>query len=295
MKAIILAGGIGSRLYPLTSAVGKQLQAVYDKPLIYYSLTALIAAKLKDFCIISDPGSLFLIERLLGDGRKFGISIRYVEQTQPKGVAEAYLLAESFIGSDSSIMLLGDNIFSGGNDITKAVENFKRGGSIFSYRVDDPENYGVIKFGANMEPLDIVEKPTLPVSKFAIPGAYIYDSTVVAIAKNLTPSERGELEITEINRAYLKKKTLTVNHLSRGYVWIDVGTPKRLLEAASYVEMIEHRQGIKIGCPEEAALIRGFISPDQFAELIKSMPAGDYRKYLQTVYEDHQARTESNG
>ena len=191
-------------------------------------------------------------------------------------------------------MMLGDNIFSGGNDISKAVENFNGGGSIFSYRVNNPEDYGVIKFGANMEPLDIVEKPTLPVSKFAIPGAYIYDSTVVAIAKTLTPSERGELEITDINRVYLKKKVLTVNHLSRGYVWIDVGTPKRLHEAASYVEMIEHRQGIKIGCPEEAALVRGFISPDQFADLLKSMPTGDYRNYLQTVYEDHQTQTERN-
>lgn len=294
MKAIILAGGMGSRLYPLTAAVGKQLQAVYDKPLIFFPLTALIAAKLREFCIISDPGNLSLIARLLGDGSKFGISIQYVEQVQPKGVAEAYLLAESFIGSDSSIMMLGDNIFSGGNDISKAVDHFKEGGSIFSYRVNNPEDYGVIKFGANMEPLEIVEKPTLPISKFAVPGAYIYDSTVVAIAKNLVPSERGELEITDINKAYLKKKALTVTHLSRGYVWIDVGTPKRLHEAASYVEMIENRQGIKIGCPEEAALVRGFISLDQFADLVKSMPTGDYRKYLQTVYEDHQARTESN-
>jgi len=293
MKAIILAGGTGSRLYPLTAAISKQLQAVYDKPLIFYSLTALIAAKLRDFCIISDPNNLSLIARLLGDGRKLGISIHYVEQVQPKGVAEAYLLAENFIGSDSSIMILGDNIFSGGNDISKAVENFKDGGSIFSYRVNNPEDYGVIKFDANMEPLEIVEKPTLPVSKFAIPGAYIYDSTVVAIAKNLVPSERGELEITDINRAYLKKKALTVNHLSRGYVWIDVGPPKRLHEAASYVEMIEHRQGIKIGCPEEAALVRGFISLDQFADLVKSMPTGDYRKYLETVYEDHQTQAES--
>lgn len=288
MKAIILAGGSGSRLYPLTKAVSKQLQAVYDKPLIFYPLTALIAANLREFCIIADDDSLSLIARLLGDGSKFGISIEYIEQTKPKGVAEAYLLAERFIGSDNSIMMLGDNLFSGGSDISRAVQNFKGGGSIFSYRVNNPRDYGVIKLGSDMEPLEIIEKPTLPVSNYAVPGVYIYDSTVVEIAKTLTPSGRGELEITDINRAYLRKRALTVNHLSRGYVWIDVGTPARLHEAASYVEIIEHRQGIKIGCPEEAALVRGFISADQFLDLLKAMPNGCYRNYLHAVYEEHQ-------
>lgn len=285
MKAMILAGGLGSRLYPLTTVMGKQLQAVYDKPLIFYPLTALIAAEIREFCIISDPLNLKITKKLLGDGERLGISIQYLEQPEPRGIAEAYLLAEDFIDSQNSVMMLGDNIFSGGNDISSAIGTFTDGASIFSYRVTNPEDYAVIKFSSSMEPLDIVEKPVGPVSNFAVPGAYIYDSNVVEIAKTLRPSNRGELEITDINRAYLKQRKLTVNHLSRGYVWMDVGTPKRLHEAASYVAMIQQRQGIKIGCPEEAALLRGFISADQFVELIKSMPIGNYRNYLQAVYE----------
>lgn len=283
MKAIILAGGAGSRMYPLTSAVGKQLQAVYDKPLIFYPLTALIAAKLKDFCIISDAENVSLIYRLLGDGSRLGISICYEVQSEPRGVADAYLIAEKFIGTDNSIMMLGDNIFSGGNDISSAVENFEGGGCIFSYHVNNPEDYGVIKFDSDMNPEDIVEKPLSQIGNLAVPGAYIYDSSVVEIAKTLTPSGRGELEISDINRIYLKRSALKINHLSRGYVWFDVGTHNRLHEAASYVKMIEQRQGIKIGCPEEAALVRGYISIEHFEREVRTMPSGGYRDYLQQV------------
>jgi len=287
MKAIILAGGLGSRLYPCTLAVGKHLQTVYDKPLIFYPLTTLIAAKVKEFCIISDPHNLKLIATLLGDGSRLGISIQYIEQVHPNGIGEAYVLAEEFLGPDNSILMLGDNFFSGGNDISIAIENFVTGGSIFAYQVNNPKDYGVVRLNKKMEPVQILEKPIDPISNFAIPGAYIYDSKVVQIAKSLTPSARGELEITDINRIYLEQNMLTVNRLSRGYVWLDVGTPKRLHEAASYVEMIEQRQGIKIGCPEEAALVRGLISPDQFKNLVSEMPTSDYSTYLQKIYDNY--------
>lgn len=286
MKAIILAGGFGTRLYPLTRAMGKQLQAVYDKPLIYYPLTALIAAGIHDFCIISDPETLPVMRKLLGDGSKIGISIAYLEQPEPAGVAEAYLLAEDYLNSETSIMMLGDNLFSGGNDISRALKNFKGGAQIFAYRVNNPQEYGVIEFDKNSKPVHITEKPTSNKSKFAIPGAYIYDSKVIDIVKRLRPSHRNELEISDVNKAYLELGELKVNHLSRGFVWLDIGTPERLHEASMYIQMIEKRQGIKIGCPEEAALIRGRITPDQFNTLINSYPRGSYRDYLTMIHRE---------
>lgn len=283
MKAIILAGGNGSRLYPLTLVASKQLQAVYDKPMIYYPLTVLIAGGIRHFCIITAPYDLPRFEQLLGDGRKWGITIEYREQPRPGGIGQAFLIAESFVGQDGVVLMLGDNIFFGGDAFPRAMNEFRFGATIFAYHVQDPCRYGVVEFDRDGRALSIEEKPSNPRSSYAVPGIYIYDHQVVSIAKSIKPSARGELEITDVNRVYMARGQLRVHRLSRGFAWLDAGTSSALQEASAYIETIERRQGVKIGCPEEAALVRGFLSLDAYERLLASMPSCEYRDYLAGV------------
>ena len=286
MKAIILAGGNGSRLYPLTQVASKQLQAVFDKPMIYYPITVLIASGIRELCLISTPSDLLRYQRLLGDGNQWGVSIVYREQQKPEGIAQAFLLAADFIGEDDVTLMLGDNIFSGGDDFPRAVSDFISGATIFAYHVKDPSRYGVVEFDGKGNARSIEEKPLNPKSNYAIPGVYIYDNNVLAIANSLKPSERGELEITDVNLEFLRRDKLQVRRLSRGFAWLDAGTSTALHEASSYIEAIERRQGIKIGCPEEAALTRGFLNIERFNALIDTMPACEYSEYLRSVAEE---------
>lgn len=283
MKAILLAGGSGSRLYPLSRVASKQLQAVHDKPMIYYPLTVLISAGIKDFCIVSTPHDLPRFEALLGDGAQWGIAIEYRPQERPEGIAQAFLIAEDFIAGENVVLMLGDNIFFGGDAFPRAIAAFDTGATIFAYHVKDPERYGVVEFDAANRALSIEEKPRAPRSSYAVPGIYIYDGKVVEIARSIRPSPRGELEITDVNRAYLERGELRVERLSRGFVWLDAGTSSALYEASSYVATIERRQGVKLGCPEEAALVRGFVSMNRFKGLIEQMPPCEYRDYLAGV------------
>lgn len=283
MKAIILAGGSGSRLYPLTQVSSKQLQAVFDKPMIYYPITVLIAAGVRAICLISTPHDLPRFKQLLGDGSRWGISLEYREQPRPEGIAQAFLIAEDFIGGDNVVLMLGDNIFSGSDDFPRAISQFRAGATIFAYHVRDPERYGVVEFDREGRALSLEEKPTNPKSGFAVPGIYIYDNQVVEIARALKPSHRGELEITDVNIQYMLQGQLLVHRLSRGFAWLDAGTSTSLQEASAYIEAIERRQGIKIGCPEEAALVRGFLRLEQFEALLEEMPNCEYRSYLQDV------------
>ncbi len=283
MKGIILAGGAGSRLYPLTLVASKQLQPVYDKPMVYYPLTVLIASGIREFCLISTPHDIPRFQQLLGDGKCWGITIEYREQAKPEGIAQAFLIADSFIGSDPVTLILGDNIFFGGDAFPRAFADFKSGATIFAYHVNDPERYGVVEFGLDGKALSIEEKPEHPRSNYAVPGVYLYDNDVLAIARSLKPSPRGELEITDINREYLRRGTLQVQRLSRGTAWLDAGTSTSLHDASAYVQTIEKRQGIKLGCPEEAALHRGFLSIDEFESVVSAMPKCEYREYLSGV------------
>lgn len=286
MKAIILAGGAGSRLYPLTQVSSKQLQAVFDKPMIYYPLTVLIASGVKELCLISTPHDLHRYRNLLGDGRQWGVEIQYREQAKPEGIAQAFLIAADFVGTDNVILMLGDNIFSGGDDFPRAVSTFRDGATIFAYHVKDPERYGVVEFDGNGKAISLEEKPQVPKSNYAVPGVYIYDNSVLRIAQTIRPSIRGELEITDVNLEYLRCGKLQVRRLSRGFAWLDAGTSTALHEASSYIEAIERRQGVKIGCPEEAALTRRFLSIDQFESLIDLMPRCEYRDYLKGVSDE---------
>lgn len=283
MKAIILAGGAGSRLYPLTLVASKQLQAVYDKPMIYYPLTVLIASGIREFCLISTPHDLPRFEQLLGDGSQWGLHIEYRAQAKPEGIAQAFVIAESFVGTDNVTLMLGDNIFFGGDAFPRAMGEFKSGATIFAYHVRDPERYGVVEFDAAGKALSIEEKPKNPRSNYAVPGIYIYDNRVVAMAKALKPSARGELEITDINQLYMTQGDLRVERLTRGFAWLDAGTSSALQEASAYIATVENRQGLKIGCPEEAALVRGFISMSAFDALVARLPNCEYRSYLETV------------
>jgi len=283
MKAIILAGGNGSRLYPLTQISSKQLQAVFDKPMIYYPLTTLLAAGIREFCLISTPQDLPRFKALLGDGARWGISIDYREQAEPKGIAQAFLIAHDFIGDSNVILMLGDNIFSGGDDFPRAIRKFKQGATIFAYHVKDPSRYGVVEFDRSGKAISIEEKPEFPKSGYAVPGIYIYDHHVVDIARSIAPSSRGELEITDVNSEYMHRQQLYVHRLSRGFAWLDAGTSTSLQEASAYIEAIERRQGVKIGCPEEAALTRGFLNIEQFENILQHMPNCEYRDYLATV------------
>ncbi len=283
MKGLILAGGAGSRLYPLTLVVSKQLQPVYDKPMVYYPLTTLMASGVREFCLISTPQDLPRFQQLLGDGQAWGISIEYRAQPKPAGIAQAFLIAESFIGRDPVTLILGDNIFFGGDAFPRAFADFTGGATIFAYYVRDPERYGVVEFDAHGHALSIVEKPQQPKSNYAVPGVYIYDNQVVSIVRQLKPSPRGELEITDVNTQYLDRGLLKVVRLSRGFAWLDAGTSSSLHDASAYVQTIEKRQGIKIGCPEEAAFRRGFVNAAQFEQLIAAMPECEYRDYLRYV------------
>ncbi len=283
MKGIILAGGAGSRLFPLTLVASKQLQPVYDKPMVYYPLTTLVAGGIRDLCLISTPHDLPRFRQLLGDGTTWGISIDYREQPEPAGIAQAFLIAESFIGQDAVTLILGDNIFFGGDSFPRAFAEFNGGATIFGYQVNDPHRYGVVEFDARGCALSIEEKPRAPKSNFAVPGVYLYDNQVVGIAKKLKPSARGELEITDVNVEYLRRGQLRVVCLSRGFAWLDAGTSSSLHDASAYVQTIEKRQGIKIGCPEEAAFRRGFLSIEQFEALIQRIPPCEYRDYLNNV------------
>ncbi|MGV3756469.1 MAG: glucose-1-phosphate thymidylyltransferase RfbA [Verrucomicrobiota bacterium] len=283
MKGIILAGGAGSRLYPLTLVASKQLQPVYDKPMVYYPLTTLVENGIREICLISTPHDLPRFKQLLGDGSQWGITLEYREQAKPEGIAQAFLIAESFIGKDSVTLILGDNIFYGGDVFSKAFSEFKSGAVIFGYHVNDPRRYGVVEFDSAGKAISIEEKPKVPKSSYAVPGLYIYDNQVVPLVKAQKPSARGELEITDLNVAYLKQGNMKVYGLARGFAWLDAGTSSSLHEASSYVLTIERRQGVKIGCPEEAAFRRGFISLEQLAELCGRIPQCEYREYLESV------------
>jgi glucose-1-phosphate thymidylyltransferase len=283
MKGIILAGGAGSRLYPLTLVASKQLQPVYDKPMVYYPLTTLIEGGVREFCLISTPQDLPRYKQLLGDGSRLGLSIEYREQAKPEGIAQAFLIADSFIGNESVALILGDNIFYGGEVVQRAFAEFQSGATIFGYHVRDPERYGVVEFDRHGRAISIEEKPKQPKSSYAVPGLYLYDNQVVGIARALKPSARGELEITDVNLEYLRRGSLQVKRLSRGFAWLDAGTSTSLHEASAYVQTIERRTGIKIGCPEEAAYSRGLIDDSAFARLIASLPNCEYRAYLEEV------------
>ena len=281
MKGIILAGGAGSRLYPLTLVASKQLQPVYDKPMVYYPLTTLIEGGIRELCLISTPHDLPRFKQLLGDGSRFGVSIDYREQPKPGGIAQAFLIADSFIGQDNVTLILGDNIFYGGDSFHRAFTEFKSGATIFGYHVNDPERYGVVEFNADGHAISIEEKPKQPKSNYAVPGLYIFDNEVVDMVKKQNPSARGELEITDVNVAYLKRRTLRVQRLSRGFAWLDAGTSSSLHDASAYVQTIEKRAGIKIGCPEEAAFRSGFLSLAQLESVVGAMPKCEYRAYLE--------------
>src|SRR5580700_8776390 len=283
MKGIILAGGSGSRLYPLTLVASKQLQPVYDKPMVYYALTTLIEGGVREFCLISTPHDLPRFKQLLGDGSAWGLSIEYREQARPEGIAQAFLIAESFIGKESVTLILGDNIFYGGDGFQRAFKDFQTGATIFGYHVNDPERYGVVEFDAESKAVSIEEKPKHPKSNYAVPGLYICDNQVVEIAKNLKPSARGELEITAVKVEYLQRGVLRVQRLARGFAWLDAGTSSSLHDASSYVQTIETRQGIKIGCPEESAFRQGFMSLSKLEKLAEEMPKCEYRDYLGEV------------
>ncbi|MAN59554.1 MAG: glucose-1-phosphate thymidylyltransferase [Flavobacteriaceae bacterium] len=281
MKGIILAGGSGTRLHPLTLAVSKQLMPVYDKPMIYYPLSTLMYSGIREILIISTPEDLPLFEKLLGDGKKYGCSFQYAVQEEPKGLAEAFIIGKDFIGSDKVALILGDNIFygSGLKELLQANNN-PDGGIIYAYHVHDPERYGVVAFDKEGKALSIEEKPEKPKSNYAVPGIYFYDNTVVDIASNISPSARGELEITDVNNVYLSQGKLSVSILDKGTAWLDTGTFASLMQAAQFVEVIEERQGLKIGAIEEAAYEMGYITKDQLISLAKPLLKSGYGKHL---------------
>ena len=286
MKGIILAGGLGTRLYPLTLAVSKQLMPVYDKPMIYYPLSTLLHAGIREILIISTPHDLPNFQKLLGDGSQIGCSISYKEQAVPNGLAQAFVLGEEFIGDDDVALILGDNIFYGNNLINLLEESGKPdGGIVFAYRVADPERYGVVEFDKDFKALSIEEKPKVPKSNFAIPGLYFYDNNVIQIAKSLEPSARGEYEITDVNRHYLEQGKLQVKVLGRGVAWLDTGTHTSLMQAGQFIETIEERQGLKIGCIEEVAYRKGFIDDKQLQVLGEKYKKSGYGAYLLRLLE----------
>ena len=282
MKGIILAGGSGTRLYPITRVVSKQLLPVYDKPMIYYPLSVLMLAGIRDILIISTPDDLPLFKKLLKDGSQLGINFSYKAQPKPEGLAQAFVIGKEFIGDDPVCLILGDNIFQGYNlpTILKRAVNTETGGLIFGYRVRDPERYGVVDFDKNGNVIGIEEKPTKPKSRYAVPGLYVYDNDVIEIARNLKPSPRGELEITDVNMAYLKEGRLKVELLGRGFAWLDTGTHEALQQASSFIQAIQERQGVRISCVEEIAFRLGYISDDELTALANDMQKNEYGRYL---------------
>ena len=289
MKGIILAGGAGSRLFPLTRVASKQLQPVYDKPMVYYPLATMIECGIREICLISTPHDLPNFWKLLGDGSNFGVSFDFREQAYPKGIAQAFQIAESFIGDDSVALILGDNIFAGSEVFAETFDSFDGSGAIvFGYHVHDPERYGVVDFDEQGVAVSIEEKPVEPKSSYAVPGLYLYNNEVVEIAKNLKPGRRGELEITDVNIDYLQRGKLSVTRIPRGVAWLDAGTSSSLHDASAYVQAIERRQGLKIGCPEEAAYKRGFLPLEKLESICGEMPTCEYRDYLKAVVEEGQ-------
>jgi glucose-1-phosphate thymidylyltransferase len=288
MKGIILAGGSGSRLFPITRGVSKQLLPVYDKPMIYYPLSVLMLAGIREILVISTPKDLPIFKRILKDGTQLGLAFSYKEQPRPEGLAQAFIIGEEFIGNDTVGLILGDNIFYGPS-LSRILQNavkLKKGGLIFGYLVKDPERYGVVDFDSSGNVIGIEEKPKKPKSSYAVPGLYFYDNEVIEVAKSLKPSERGELEITDVNLSYLRQKKLKVELLGRGYAWLDTGTHEALQQAASYVQAIQERQGLKIACVEELAYRLGYITADQLANLAEDMMQNEYGQYLLEIAND---------
>ena len=289
-KGMVLAGGSGTRLHPITLAASKQLLPVYDKPMIYYPLSVLMLAGIRDILIISTPIDLPGFQRMLGDGSQFGITLSYAEQPSPDGLAQAFLIGEEFIGNDNVALVLGDNIFYGQHFTDKLVTAVKReqGATIFAYHVNDPERFGVVEFDSDGLAISIEEKPALPKSRYAITGLYFYDNNVVEIAKTIQPSERGELEITDINNAYMQRGDLNVSVLGRGFAWLDTGTHDSLLEAGQFVQTVEHRQGLKVACLEEIAYRSGWICAEMLQQQASALKKTGYGQYLQKVVEGYQ-------
>jgi len=289
VKGIILAGGEGSRLDPMTRVASKQLQPVYDKPMIYYPLATLMEAGIREILLISTPHDLPRFEALLGDGSQWGIELRYVEQPRPEGIAQAFLIGADFIRGESVALILGDNIFYGNLGLSDLVDSFRTGAAVFAYPVNDPERYGVVELDGDRV-VSLIEKPENPRSNLAVPGLYLYDERVVGFTEKLDPSARGELEITDLNRVYLELGELWARELGRGIAWLDSGTHESLLEAANFIATIERRQGLKIACLEEIALDRGYVSHGEMAELVAAMPISTYRDYVQGILAERSLR-----
>jgi glucose-1-phosphate thymidylyltransferase len=285
-KGIILAGGKGTRLYPLTRVTSKSLQPVYDKPMIYYPLSTLMLGGVRDICVVSTPEDTPRYEQLLGDGRRWGLNIQYRVQPEPNGIAQAFLIGRDFIGDDAVSLVLGDNLFYGQMRLSEVFGNFETGGLVFAYHVKDPERYGVVEFDKNGSAVSIEEKPKQPKSNFAIPGLYLFDNRVVGICERQKPSARGELEITDVVKTYLEMGELRVSLMGRGIAWLDTGTSSSLQEASNFISIIEDRQGTKVGCPEECAVRMGFVGLEDFHQLVADMPACEYSDYLKEIEKD---------